>query len=103
MVGGPYLVDNTNPLFKGLKASYPRVQGVVSDRLSRVTGIQYSLDDGKSWQPVGPRDGVFDTSLEAFSFRLPNDLKKKRYVLLVRAFDEAGNAVVEKRIVKVKR
>ena len=104
LVTGPYLVDNTKPRFRDLVIKYPMVRGTVEDDMSRITGIQYSLN-GKTWYPVDPEDGVFDDRVERFSFRVPEELveKSRSGIILLRAFDEAGNAVVETRNLVVKR
>lgn len=91
----PFLVDNTKPTVRGLVVRYPTVRGLATDDFSRITGIQYSLD-GKIWRPVAPTDNVFDQTSESFSFRIASKLEPGRYLILIRVFDEAGNAGISK-------
>lgn len=90
-ISPPVLVDHGKPDIVGLRVAYPVVTGLAQDRFSRITGVAWSLD-GKLWRQVDPMDGVWDEEAERFEFRITPPLKPGSYTLLVRAYDEAGNA-----------
>jgi hypothetical protein len=66
----------------------PEISGTATDP-SGVSGLEYSLDDGRSWLPVDEmsRPGGNSTS---FSF-LPDNLLDDNYMVEVRATDGKGN------------
>ncbi len=97
-VSEPVLVDNTKPRIAGLAIRGSRVTGRVADASSRITGIQYSLD-GETWYVVDAADGFYDEPAESFQFTLPKGLRRPA-ILLIRAFDAAGNTVVVKREIR---
>jgi len=49
--------------------STPTFTGTVTDNLSAITGVEYSLDDGGTWTDVGVTadDESFDSSNENYS------------------------------------
>ena len=67
---------------------------------SRITGVAYSLD-GKLWRQVDPLDGVWDEEAERFDFRIDPAPKPGIHTLLVRAYDDAGNARIVKQTLRV--
>jgi hypothetical protein len=99
---GPVLVDHSRPEITALKVAYPFVSGVARDAFSRIAGVVYSVDDGKTWSLVDPVDGLFDQETESFSFRIRPTLAPGAYTLLVQAFDAVGNATVVKSSLRVK-
>ncbi len=99
-VSVPVLVDHGKPAFVGLAVRGRYATGLVRDSFSRITGISYSTD-GKTWLQVDALDGNFDQEAERFSFRLPK-LPPGVHILLVRAFDAAGNAQVVKRSLRIR-
>jgi len=100
-VAPPVLVDHSKPDLVGLRVAYPRITGLARDRFSRITGVAYSLD-GKVWVQVDPADGSWDQEAERFDARMLGRLQPGIYTLLVRAYDAAGNARVEKRTLRVR-
>jgi hypothetical protein len=46
--------------------------------------------DGGEWQPLGPKDGLFDDQTEDFSFKLPS-LPPGSHSVAVRAVDAGDN------------
>ena len=92
----PFLVDNVKPSVRALVVRTPRVFGIAVDSFSHIVGVQYSLD-AQNWFPVDPTDGAFDQRAENFSFTFPAGIKRGPVLLLIRVFDEAGNAVVVKK------
>ncbi len=62
---------------------------VLSDNLTRLVKAEYALD-GRTWTPLFPDDGLFDTLREQINVALP-ELKPGAHLLMVRATDAAGN------------
>ncbi len=100
-ISAPVLVDHGKPDLVGLKVAYPRLTGLARDRYSRIAGVAYSLD-GKTWTQLSPADGSWDQEAERFDARMLGRLDPGLYTLLVRAYDEAGNARVVKRTLRVR-
>jgi hypothetical protein len=84
------LIDNRKPEVVGLTVKRPWVSGLARDSYSPIRRIEYSLDGGP-WRLVGSLDGIFDSSAEAFRFRLPDGLAPGTHVVAVRALDETDN------------
>ncbi len=95
-ISQPVLVDHTKPIVQAVVVNARRVSGLARDNFSRIVGLHYSLD-GKTWIPIDPADGFFDQTAERFSFVLPKSVPHGPVLLLLRAMDEAGNAVVVKK------
>lgn len=100
-VSPPVLVDHSKPDLVGLRVAYPRITGLARDRFSRITGVAYSLD-GKVWVQMDPADGNWDQEAERFDARMLGHLGSGLYTLLVRVYDAAGNARVERRTLRVR-
>ena len=83
-------IDNTNPEIKNLVVDKKsECSGKISDTLSQVRRIEYSLDGGK-WQAVFPQDGIMDSVSEDFKFTLPVTVGGFHNIA-IRVFDESGN------------
>ena len=102
LVSPPVLIDSTPP---EVKASAPRrnaasleIDVTTEDRASTLKRCEYSID-AKSWQPVEASDGVTDSAREAFLLRIAN-FPAGEHVLVVRAYDAAGNAGLVRVIVR---
>ena len=83
----------TAPL-EGAKAGPVQITGVAFGGMNPVTGVEVSLDGGKSWQAaefVGPDLGRFAWR----QFHLSADLKPGSYKLVSRATDSEGKAQPE--------
>lgn len=83
------VVDNSKPditiaVDKALVCS-----GQVTDTLSQIRRIEYSLDGGK-WEAVFPADGIMDSNSEDFKFTLAVTANGF-HSIAVRAYDESGN------------
>jgi hypothetical protein len=85
-----FLVDNRPPQISGLSASRGKVSGKVTDTMSAISGIQYSVDGGE-WIRVKPDDGVLDSTAESFKFGLPEEVEPGLHIISVRAWDRALN------------
>ena len=90
LASSPFLVDNRKPELADVKVAYPWASGRARDSFSPISELAYSIDGG-DWQPVAPRDGIFDAAVEDFSFKLPANLSPGAHSLAVRAVDAADN------------
>lgn len=86
-------IDNTPPVISGLRYARERagvrIDGKVSDNMSPVVGLDYSLD-GDEWRNLQAADGLLDSPREEFSFVLEG-LGAGEHALIVKARDGAGN------------
>jgi hypothetical protein len=89
----PFEIDNTPPVVSGLRYTKEkvgiRIDGKVSDNMSPVVVLNYSLD-GKEWCNLQALDGLLDSLHEEFSFVLEG-LAAGEHALVIRARDGAGN------------
>lgn len=90
LTSAPFLIDNRKPEVAELRVNYPHVSGRAHDSFSTITALSYSIDGGE-WQPLAPRDGIFDDSDEPFALLLPDKLTTGMHSLAVRAVDAADN------------
>lgn len=90
LISTPFLVDNRKPEVTALAVTYPFAAGTARDSFSPISELAYSLD-GDDWQPLAPRDAIFDERIEDFSLRLPAELAPGMHSLVVRAVDAADN------------
>jgi hypothetical protein len=102
LVGAPVLIDNTPPT---VTLSAPRrtgdraeVDADVVDQTSALRRCEYSLDAGP-WSPVEATDGITDSPREQFHIVLEK-LRAGEHLLVVRAYDSAGNAGLAKVVVR---
>lgn len=90
----PVLVDNTPPRFDevkhDVKPAHVTVTGKVSDDLSPLRRLDYTLDGEEDYHPILPEDLIFDSTSETFSLTLP-DLTAGPHVVTLRARDARGN------------
>ncbi|MBS1829441.1 MAG: hypothetical protein JST93_29335 [Acidobacteria bacterium] len=102
LVSAPVLIDNTPPR---IQASVPRRNGAavevevnVEDGASVVKRAEYSLDAGPFF-PLAVEDGVADSLRERFRTTLSN-VAPGEHLLVIRAYDSAGNSGVAKVVLK---
>ncbi len=102
LVSSPVLIDNTPPV---VTLSAPRRDGEhaevdadVVDQTSPLRRAEYSLDAGP-WMPVEAADGLTDSPHEQFHVVL-DKLKPGEHLLVLRAYDSAGNAGLAKIVVR---
>ena len=84
-----FVVDNTPPVIDGLAVKAGRAEARISDALSVVTELAYSIDD-EPWRLATTTDGIFDDQSEALRLAVPT-LAKGTHTLSLRAADGAGN------------
>jgi hypothetical protein len=102
LVSPPVLIDNTPPV---VRASTPRRNGNTleidvdaEDRGSSLRRCEYSVD-ARPWQPVEAADGVTDSPSERFRVRI-SDLAPGEHLIVIRAYDAAGNAGLAKVVIR---
>lgn len=102
LVSAPVLVDNTPPM---VTASGPKRENgaaeiavEASDQASAVRRLEFAIDAGP-WTPVAPEDGVADSLRERFVVKTPA-LAAGEHVVVIRAFDSAGNAGLAKLVLR---
>jgi len=89
-ISEPIIVDNSRPEIKDLAVDKNmECSGKITDVLSLIRRIEYSLDGGK-WESVFPSDGIMDSGSEDFKFTLPVTAAGFHNIA-VRAYDELGN------------
>jgi hypothetical protein len=91
----PVVVDNTGPVIKkysiesGEKATVLKMQ--VSDRLSAIGKVDYTVDSNAEWVSAVPDDFVYDTTVEDFTIVIER-LDAGEHIIAVRVCDDVGNA-----------
>ncbi len=101
-VSAPVLIDQTPP---ALTASVPEREGPrvrftveARDQASPLRRCQYSVDAGP-WTPLEAEDGIIDSKVERFEVAL-DGLGPGEHLIVVRAYDAAGNAGLVKVVVR---
>lgn len=95
-VSEPFIVCNSKPVIvvpsrDGVQVQgdgIVQVSGFVLQKLVPVTSVQVRIDEGE-WLAAEAGDGVFDSPLETFRFRLET-LPKGEHQITVKAFNAAG-------------
>lgn len=85
-----FVIDNTRPLIEGLTVKAGRADARLSDELSVITELAFSIDDGP-WQLGTTTDGIFDSESESLRLDIPAGLTKGTHTLSLRVADAAGN------------
>jgi hypothetical protein len=92
------LVDNTPPVFQALAITGRKLRARVVDGVGPITRVDVSIDGrgGKDeWRPLAPVDGVYDSADETFDADVAAIVPPGTHIVAVRAFDAAGNFVVQ--------
>ncbi|MBN1554824.1 MAG: hypothetical protein JXA11_08760 [Phycisphaerae bacterium] len=105
-ISEPVIVDNTPPRFDKfnivLADGEVLLHGSVTDALSRITSLQYSVDSAAKWQTFLPGDGICDSPHETFRAEAPK-LKEGSHQITVRATDVFGNVGYASQSVTVRK
>jgi hypothetical protein len=92
-VSAPFVVCHTPPAVTvktaGVEDGRVVIEALSVSPLVRLTAASFAVN-GKKWQNVFPRDGLFDSQRETFRFRT-RALKPGTYVLVLKVTDAAGN------------
>jgi outer membrane protein assembly factor BamB len=89
----PVLVDNTPPRIDGLSITGRRLKGRIIDGTSPIARVEVAVDGKIEWRPVTATDGIFDTLDEAIDADVSALVPPGSHIVMVRAYDAAGNAV----------
>lgn len=87
------LVDNTPPRVETFTLTGRRLRARVIDGTSPISRVEISIDGKPEWRPLGPADGVFDTVDETVDTDVSSIVPPGSHIVVLRAFDAAGNAV----------
>ena len=100
-VSEPVVVDNTGPVVTDIDATSAPENGdrykvfkiEVSDELSAIGRLDYTIDSNTDWISAVPDDLVYDTTDEDFTVRVDKEKKLPRgdHVLTIRVSDAVGN------------
>lgn len=87
------IVDNTSPRLSKLGLAGNRLQGTVTDGVGPIARIEFQVVGDKSWFPLFPNDNVFDQATESFDVDVSGYLPTGPHLLVIRAYDSAGNRI----------
>jgi len=93
-ISDPIVVDNTGPVIrkyaveKSGKAATLKLQ--ITDELSAIGKLAYTVDSNAEWKSTLPDDLVFDTTEESFTI-LTDELEPGEHILTVKITDDVGN------------
>jgi hypothetical protein len=87
------LVDNTPPRIETLTLTGRRLRARIVDGTSPIVRVELAVDGKAEWRPLSPADGVFDTVDESVDSDVSAVVPPGSHIVVVQAFDAAGNAV----------
>ena len=99
-VSEPVVVDNTGPVVADIETTssesdgrYKVFKAQVSDELSAIGKLEYTIDSNADWIATVPDDLVYDTTDESFTVRVDKEKKLPAgdHVLTIRVSDAVGN------------
>ncbi len=103
LLSAPFWIDNTPPevtvATKTMRGGSAEVHFLAEDSTSPLRSAETSLD-GKSWRDILSDDGIVDSRRESFTVKIPK-LDPGEHIVLLRAYDTAGNAGVGKAVLYV--
>jgi hypothetical protein len=103
LLSAPFWIDNTPPevevLEQKLVGGGVEVHFKAKDATSPLRAAEFSTD-GQAWLDVSSDDGIVDSRLETFTVRVEK-LTPGEHVIILRAFDTAGNAGLGKAVVRI--
>lgn len=90
----PFVVDNTAPTFSDVKVEQVgkaiRIHAKISDNLSEITDIRYTVNSSDTWEFILPEDLIYDSTSESVVVIIP-DLAPGAHAVTLRASDALGN------------
>lgn len=89
----PVIVDNTPPRIEGLQVAGRRLRARITDGTTPIARAEMAIDGKLEWKPLGAADGIFDTMDEVIDVDVAALVGAGSHIVVVRAFDAAGNAV----------
>ncbi len=100
-ISEPVIVDNTGPAVSDIKMSSLVDENgpckvfdfTVTDELSAIGKVEYTIDSNADWRGTIPDDSVYDTTRESFTLRIEDneDLSPGDHVLTIKVEDAVGN------------
>jgi hypothetical protein len=100
-ISEPVVVDNYGPVVADIETApalenggrYKVFKIEVSDKLSAIGKLEYTIDSNSKWISAVPDDLVYDTTDEDFTVRVDKEKKlpKGDHVLTIRVSDAVGN------------
>ncbi|MEE9370106.1 MAG: hypothetical protein V3W45_01430, partial [Sedimentisphaerales bacterium] len=104
-ISEPVVVDNTGPVIKRSlvrkEAKKVTLEMLVSDELSAIGSVNYTVDSNKEWIGAVPDDLVYDTTDEDFTVVI-EDLKPGEHIISVKVTDDVGNTTYKTFDVSIK-
>jgi len=95
-ISNPVIVDNTAPAVEKHQLKISDSSAIlnlkISDRLSTINNLAYTIDSNENWINVLPDDNVFDTENESFTIKT-QDLKPGPHIIAVRISDSVDNTM----------
>jgi len=100
-ISDPVVIDNTGPVIKDVKVTsvvknkqpHRIIELKVSDELSVIGQLEYTIDSNTDWIGTVPNDLVYDTTDENFTIEI--DAKKKlpkgEHIITIKVSDAVGN------------
>jgi len=93
-ISEPVVVDNTGPAIKkcsvNIKDSTVTLKLEVSDELSAIGNVDYTVDSNAEWKAAMPDDLVYDTTEESFAIVIEK-LEPGEHIIAVKVSDDVGN------------
>lgn len=86
------LVDNTPPRIEALTINGRRLRAHVVDGTSPIARVEVAVDGKLDWRPLSAADGMYDTADENVDSDVAAIVPPGSHVVVVRAFDVAGNS-----------
>jgi len=95
-ISEPVVVDNTAPVIKKHSIDKDKktitLKLFVSDELSAIGRLNYTVDSNAAWTGTMPDDMVYDTTDEGFTIVI-NELEAGEHIIAVRISDSVGNII----------
>ena len=100
-VSDTVVIDNTGPVIKDIKVTsvvkdnepYRVIELAVSDELSVIGQLEYTIDSNTDWIGTVPNDLVYDTTDENFTIEInaKKKLPKGEHIITIKVSDAVGN------------
>jgi uncharacterized repeat protein (TIGR03803 family) len=100
-VSDTVVIDNTGPVIKDIKVTsvvkdnepYRVIELAVSDELSVIGQLEYTIDSNTDWIGTVPNDLVYDTTDENFTIEInaKKKLTKGEHIITIKVSDAVGN------------
>jgi len=87
------IVDNTPPRIEALQLTGRRLRARVVDGTSPIARVEIAIDGRTDFRPLAPADGIFDTVDERIDTDVSAVVPPGSHIVVIRAFDAAGNSV----------